>query len=137
MLERNKGRDSGSDKGEASVAQASKSADLSMMLMAAEANVLIDAISPDEWILDTGCSFHMTPRKELLCDFKELTSSCVKMGNKTYSHVKCIGNIKLRNPDGTSVILTDGRYMPEMDRNLISMELWRIKVAGSSQRMVF
>jgi len=52
----------------------------------------------------------MTPRRDLFKDFKELSSGFVKTGNDTYSEVKGIGNIKIRNCDGTQVVLTDVRY---------------------------
>lgn len=42
------------------------------------------------------------------------------MANNTHCEVKGIGKIKITNPDGSVVILTDVRYMPEMNRNLIS-----------------
>jgi len=63
----------------------------------------------------------MAHLRDLFKDFKELSSGFVKMGNDTYSPVKGIGSIKIRNNDGTQVILTDVRYMPNMARNLISL----------------
>uniref|UniRef100_A0A1J3EV45 Retrovirus-related Pol polyprotein from transposon TNT 1-94 n=1 Tax=Noccaea caerulescens TaxID=107243 RepID=A0A1J3EV45_NOCCA len=74
----------------------------------------------DEWVLDSGCTFHITPNKELMFDLKEFEGGKVHMANSTYSEVKGIGKIRITNPDGTVVILTDVRYMPDMSRNLIS-----------------
>ncbi|CAA7036546.1 unnamed protein product [Microthlaspi erraticum] len=74
----------------------------------------------DEWILDSGCTFHICPNKELMFDIKEFDGGKVSMANNTYSKVKGIGKIKITNPDGSVVILTEVRYMPDMGRNLIS-----------------
>jgi len=120
-LERNKSKQQGSDVGESSLAKSSEIFDPAMVIMATGETLLVTGRDADEWFLDTGCSFHMTPRRDLFKDFKELSSGFVKMGNDTYSPVKGIGSIKIRNNDGTQVILTDVRYVPNMARNLISL----------------
>ena len=89
--------------------------------MATGETLLVSGRDAEEWVLDTGCTFHMTPRRDLFRGFKELSSGFVKMGNDTYSLVKGIGSIKIINNDGTQVVLTDVRYMPNMTRNLISL----------------
>lgn len=73
-----------------------------------------------EWVLDSSCSFHITPDKESLFDLREFDGGKVLMGNMTHSEVTGIGKIKILNPDNYVVILTDVRYMPTMGRNLIS-----------------
>ncbi|KAG7535610.1 hypothetical protein ISN45_Aa08g030180 [Arabidopsis thaliana x Arabidopsis arenosa] len=73
-----------------------------------------------EWIMDSGCSFHLTPNKEILSDLKEFNGGKVIMANNSHSEVKGIGKIQIQNPDGFVVILKDVRYMPHMSRNLIS-----------------
>lgn len=40
-----------------------------MGLIASEVNLSEDKLDQDEWIMDTGCSFHMTPRKEFFIEF--------------------------------------------------------------------
>lgn len=42
------------------------------------------------------------------------------MGNATYSEIKGLGKIRIRKPDGSIVVLTKVKYMPTMERNLIS-----------------
>lgn len=44
------------------------------------------------------------------------------MGNNTVSKVKGIGKLKIVNPDQSTVVLTEVRYMPSMVRNLISFD---------------
>ena len=76
--------------------------------------------SKQEWVLDFGCSFHITPQRDVLYNYKDVNGGKVLMANNTQCDVKGIGNIKIRNTDGVEVILTDVRYMPQMSRNLIS-----------------
>ena len=120
-LERNKDKSQSSDKRESSIAKGQEKKDPAMVLMAESETLVVTGSNAEEWVLDTGCSFHMTPRRDWFIEFKELSTGYEKMGNDTYSQVKGIGNIKVRNSDGTQVILTDVRYMPSMSRNLISL----------------
>ena len=77
----------------------------------------------DEWVLDSGCTFHITPNKDVLFDLEDIEGGKVLMGNNTISEIKGIGKIRIMNDDGSSEILTDVRYMPTMGRNLISYGL--------------
>lgn len=40
-------------------------------------------VSEDEWVLDSGCTFHITPRREVLSDFEEFEGNKVMMGNNS------------------------------------------------------
>ena len=73
-----------------------------------------------DWILDSGCTFHITPNRELLFDLEESDGGRVLMANNTQSEVKGIGKIQILNEEGHEVILTGVRFMPNMRRNLIS-----------------
>lgn len=77
-------------------------------------------VSEEEWVLDSGCTFHITPQRELLTNFKEFDGNKVMMGNNTYCTVRGTGTITIDNSDGTTVSLSNVRYIPEMGRNLIS-----------------
>lgn len=90
-------------------------------LIASEVNLSEDRYDRDEWIMDTGCSFHMTPRREFFINFREINSGKVRMANNSHSDVKGICSIRFSNHDGTTFVLHDVRYMPQMSRNLISM----------------
>lgn len=73
-----------------------------------------------EWVLDSGCTFHITPRKELLSELVEFEGNTIMMEKNSYCFVKGIGKIPIDNKDGSVVTLNNVRYMPEMGRNLIS-----------------
>ena len=76
---------------------------------------------PDAWILDSGCTYHMTPVREWFFDFKELDGGVVYMGDDNTCKIKGIGSIKLRNDDGSTKIVRNVRYIPNMKKNLISL----------------
>ena len=75
----------------------------------------------DEWILDSGCTYHMCPIKEWFFNFEEIDGGVVYMGNDNPCKTVGIGSIKLQNHDGSIRILKDVRYVPKLKKNLISL----------------
>lgn len=89
------------------------------MLYVGEALNMTDSNLETRWIIDSGCSFHMTWKKESFISLDESLTGTVRMANDTISQVMGQGSVKIENEDGSMVILTKGRYIPEMKRNLI------------------
>ncbi|KAL5776174.1 hypothetical protein ACOSP7_009100 [Xanthoceras sorbifolium] len=79
------------------------------------------ASHPDDWILDSACTFHMTPNRGWFSTLEELNGGDVFMGNDSLCKILGIGTIRLRNQDGSTRVLTDVRYVPDMKKNLISL----------------
>ncbi|KAE8696421.1 GDSL esterase/lipase APG [Hibiscus syriacus] len=75
----------------------------------------------DEWILDSGCTYHMSPNREWFSDLVELNVGVVYMGNDNACKTVGIGSIRLKNQDGSNRVLTDVRYVPSLKKNLISL----------------
>lgn len=88
--------------------------------------------SNDDWVLDSGCTFHITPRREVLSNFQEVEGNKVMMGNNTFCMVKGMGTFTIDNPYGSVVTLGLVRYMPDMGRNLISYG--QLEKSGCSYR---
>lgn len=114
-----KARDSGGNKGETSggkghLAEANG-------LYVHEALSSTDIHLEDEWVMDTGCSYHMTHKRSWFCQLNEDVGGSVRMGNKTVAKVKGVGSIKVINEEGGAVLLSNVRYIPDMDRNLLSL----------------
>ena len=76
---------------------------------------------PNEWILDSGCTYHMCPIRDWFFEFQELGGEVIYMGNDNPCKTVGIGSIKLRNHDGSTRILRDVRYVPKLKKNLISL----------------
>ncbi|KAG6389166.1 hypothetical protein SASPL_150625 [Salvia splendens] len=63
----------------------------------------------------------MCPIRERFFYFEELNGGLVYMGNDSPCKTAGIGSIKLRNQDGSTRILKDVRYVPQLKKNLISL----------------
>ena len=77
--------------------------------------------STDEWLCDSACSFHMCFRKEWFFNFTELDDGVVYLADNQPCKIAGIGSIGLKNHDGTTRVLTDVRYIPKLEKNLISL----------------
>ncbi|KAH9669963.1 hypothetical protein KPL70_022004 [Citrus sinensis] len=88
-----------------------------------EANVLVAAERhpTGEWILDSGCSFHMCPNKSFFKTFESVNGGKVLLGNNLACKVAGIGTISLKLHDGVTRDLHQVRYVPDLKRNLISL----------------
>ena len=74
-----------------------------------------------EWILDSGCSFHMSPYRDWFVNFRNSDQGTVYMGNDNTCRIQGVGDITLKLHDGKVRILTDVRYVLDLKRNLISL----------------
>ncbi|GJZ43815.1 retrovirus-related pol polyprotein from transposon TNT 1-94 [Tanacetum coccineum] len=85
---------------------------------------LLMAVSEErflEWIMDSGGSFHMTPRRDFLFDFKEFNGGTVLLGDNRACVIMGTGKVRVQMKDGSSFVLENARYIPELKRNLISL----------------
>ncbi|GJU53066.1 copia LTR rider [Tanacetum coccineum] len=85
---------------------------------------LLMAVSEErflEWIMDSGGSFHMAPRRDFLFDFKEFNGGTVLLGDNRACAIMGIGKVGVQMKDGSSFMLENVRYIPELKRNLISL----------------
>lgn len=74
-----------------------------------------------DWMLDSRCSFHLSPNNSYFVSLKEVEYGKVLMGNNTVCKIAGIGTIKFRLHDGMMRTLSNVRYIPELKRNLISL----------------
>ncbi|KAH9802523.1 hypothetical protein KPL71_001422 [Citrus sinensis] len=87
------------------------------------AGVLIvsDGASRGNWVLDSGCSFHMCPNRNFFKNYETYDGGIVVMGNDASCKVIGRGTIKLKMLDGTIRELPNVRHIPDLKRNLISL----------------
>ena len=77
--------------------------------------------STESWLIDSGCTNHVTNDKEL---FKELeTISKVRIGNGAYIVVKGKGIVVIKGHTGLKLIF-NVFYVPEINQNLLSVAQW-------------
>ena len=74
-----------------------------------------------EWVLDSGCTFHMCPNQNWFCSYNKIEGGQVLLGNNFACHVVGIGNVKIQLEDDTVKTLTEVRHVPDLKRNLISL----------------
>ncbi|KAH9704469.1 hypothetical protein KPL70_011474 [Citrus sinensis] len=86
-----------------------------------EADVLVAAERhpTGEWILDSGCSFHMCPNKRFFKTFESVNAGKVLLGNNLACKVAGKGTVSLKLHDGVTRDLHQVRFVPELKRNLI------------------
>ena len=86
------------------------------------ADVLVASTShSDKWIMDSGCSYHMTSNGGWFEDYKEINGGQVLLGNNSPCKVIGIGSVRIKTNDGFERVLPDVRHVLELKRNLISL----------------
>ena len=74
----------------------------------------------ESWLIDSGCTNHMTYDRNLFKDLKPTETSKVKIGDGTYIPAKGKGTIVITTNSGTKTI-SDVLYVPDIDQNLLSV----------------
>jgi hypothetical protein len=75
----------------------------------------------DAWLLDTGATDHMTFRRDFFEDFNDNIDGIVYFANKSSLKPSRIGTIGLKLPGLPNFLLHDVLYLPELQRNLLSL----------------
>jgi hypothetical protein len=75
----------------------------------------------EEWLVDSGASFHMTPHKEWLCEYESYDGGNVFLGDDSRTRIIGQGKFKLRLIDGRIRKLLGVLQIPGLDRNLNSV----------------
>lgn len=74
----------------------------------------------DSWLVDSGCTNHMTYDEKLFKDLDRSLKSKVRIGNGEYLEVKGRGTVAIESYAGTKLI-SDVLFVPEIDQNLLSV----------------
>ncbi|XP_031127533.1 uncharacterized protein LOC116029625 [Ipomoea triloba] len=77
-------------------------------------------ISSNVWLIDSGCSNHMTFDESLFKEIDKTVISKVKIGNGQYIEVKGKGTVAIEGPSGIKLI-SDVMLVPEISQNLLSV----------------
>ncbi|GJR57614.1 putative polyprotein [Tanacetum coccineum] len=73
------------------------------------------------WIMDSACSFNMSPNQDWFVTYEEFDDGHVFMGNDSPCKVVGIGTIRIKMHDGVVRTLTDVRHVTDLKKNLISL----------------
>ncbi|XP_024315863.1 uncharacterized protein LOC106865951 isoform X2 [Brachypodium distachyon] len=80
-----------------------------------------DSKMRDVWVLDTACTFHMTPHGEWFATYEVMPNGSVLMGDDSPCEIAGIGIVQIKMFDGTIRTLSDVRHIPNLKKNLISL----------------
>jgi hypothetical protein len=73
----------------------------------------------DQWVLDTACTSHMSPKRDWLTTYESIKGGSVFMGNNVAYKIVGIGAVRIMMHDGTVKTLKNVRHVPNLKRNLI------------------
>ena len=79
--------------------------------------------SGDAWVLDSACSYHMTPRRDWFTTYQSISGE-VLMGNNMTCKVLGIGTMRIKMYDGVVRILSNVRHVPDLRKNLLSLGIF-------------
>ncbi|RVW99707.1 Retrovirus-related Pol polyprotein from transposon TNT 1-94 [Vitis vinifera] len=72
------------------------------------------------WLVDSGCTNHMTNNQDLFRELDRTTISKVRIGNGEYIPVKGKGTVAIESQTGLKLIY-DVLFVPDIDQNLLSV----------------
>ena len=76
--------------------------------------------SPETWLIDNGCTNHMTYDLGLFKELDKTVTSKVRIGNGAYLAVKGKGIVAIEGHTGLKLI-SNVLYVPEINQNLLSV----------------
>ena len=76
--------------------------------------------SSEKWLIDSGCTNHMTFDRDLFKELDTSIASKVKIGNGEYIAVKGKGTVAIESISGTKLI-KDVLFVPNISQNLLSV----------------
>lgn len=81
----------------------------------------IELPQPSVWLLDSGCSSHMTGKKELFQKLDETQKHVVKLGDNKEIQVAGKGSIAVTTQHGETKLNHNVQFVPNLAHNLLSV----------------
>jgi len=75
----------------------------------------------DAWLLDSGCTYHMCPKKEWFITYEPFEGGTVLMRNDVACKTVGIGSICMKMFDRQVRTLKNVRHVPDLRKNLLSL----------------
>jgi len=73
----------------------------------------------EQWVLDSGCSYHMCPHRHWFVTYERKFGGKVLMGNDATCNFIGIGFVQIRMHDGVVRTLIEVRHILELKKNLV------------------
>ncbi|KAL0407098.1 UNVERIFIED_CONTAM: cytochrome [Sesamum latifolium] len=88
--------------------------------MISDINNVQSSVNMHEWLIDSGCSFHMSPYKEIFSNYKTDNFGFVAMANEKLCGIKGLGDVCVTFDNGYKLTLKNIRHVPDLCHNLMS-----------------
>ncbi|KAL0456583.1 UNVERIFIED_CONTAM: Retrovirus-related Pol polyprotein from transposon TNT 1-94 [Sesamum latifolium] len=88
--------------------------------MICDVNAVNSSVNMNEWLIDSGCTFHMTPFREILTNYKSENLGSVSMANEKLCDVHGYGDVCLNFKNDFKFTLKNIRHVPDLCHNLMS-----------------
>ena len=76
--------------------------------------------SLETWLIDSGCTNHMTYDQGLFKEIDKTSTSKVRIGNRAYLVVKGKGTVEIEGHTGLKLI-SNVLYVPQINQNMLSV----------------
>ena len=73
------------------------------------------------WVLDSACSYHMTPKKDWFDTYKPYNGGMVQMGNDAICPIIGICTVKIKMFDGVVRVLSNVRHIPNLRKKVSTL----------------
>ncbi|KAG8498600.1 hypothetical protein CXB51_004852 [Gossypium anomalum] len=91
-----------------------------------------DSKVSEEWILDSGCTFHMSPNRDWFTTYETVSEGVVLMRNNASCKIAGVGTIKVKMFDGVVRTLSDVRHVLDSKGYRYTAESGVLKISKGS-----
>ncbi|CAH9067875.1 unnamed protein product [Cuscuta epithymum] len=96
--------------------------DLGDILMVCDhVNSVRNSLSEHEWLIDSGCTYHMSPFRDLFSTYELCDSGYVSLADNKRCNVLGVGDICLKFSCGSVFTIKNVRHVPDLCHNLLSV----------------
>ncbi|XP_027910344.1 uncharacterized protein LOC114169400 [Vigna unguiculata] len=96
-----------------------ENSDEEVVMLMAETDAKLDG--ENLWYLDSGCSTHMTGKKDWFVQIRDVSQEKIRFADNSSLTTKGTGRVVLRNSDGKDVIIENVLHVPGLKSNLLSL----------------
>ncbi|CAH9080969.1 unnamed protein product [Cuscuta epithymum] len=84
-------------------------------------NSVRNSLSEHEWLIDSGCTYHMSPFRDLFSTYELCDSGYVSLVDNKRCNVLGVGDICLKFSCGSVFTIKNVRHVPDLCHNLLSV----------------
>lgn len=93
----------------------------------------LSSVEPSIWLIDSGCTSHMTRHLSVFSQLDEFDQPKVKLGNGEVVQARGRGRIQVKTQKGTKFV-SDVLYIPELSQKMLSVAQWLKKAILSFEK---